>query len=60
MTEKNKKPQENPCIQGVECNVQNCVYNDGKRYCRADQIKVGPDYAVSFTETACATFKNKL
>lgn len=34
-----------PHIHGVKCEVTNCVYNDKKEYCTANEIKVGPSYA---------------
>ncbi|GAA6514051.1 DUF1540 domain-containing protein [Phocea massiliensis] len=46
-----------PHIHGVKCEVTNCVYNNQKEYCTAKEIKVGPSYASSSTDTICATFK---
>lgn len=46
-------------IQGIRCNVKNCVYNDMDSYCTAHQISVGPSYATSGMETICATFRPK-
>jgi len=46
-------------IQGISCNVKNCVYHDGDNYCTADRVSVGPSYATSSTDTVCATFKEK-
>ncbi|MCI9414333.1 MAG: DUF1540 domain-containing protein [Clostridiales bacterium] len=45
------------CNPGVRCDVKNCVYHDGDKACTAEKINVGPTYAVSTTDTACATFK---
>ncbi len=42
---------------GVTCEVANCHYHDGQRYCTADKISVGPSYANSSADTICATFK---
>lgn len=45
--------------KGVSCDVINCVYHDGECHCTASKINVGPSYAVSCTDTVCATFKQK-
>ena len=45
------------CNPGVRCDVKNCVYHDGDKACTAEKINVGPTYAVSTTDTACATSK---
>jgi len=42
---------------GVSCNVTNCVYHDGKCYCKAEKIDVGPTFANSSTDTVCSTFR---
>ena len=47
------------CIKGIECSVKNCAYHDGKKYCCADHINVGPSFAVSSNDTIRATFKRK-
>ncbi len=47
------------CLQGVCCDVVNCEYHNENRECCAKQIKVGPGYATSSTETVCDTFKPK-
>ena len=44
-------------IQGVCCDVKNCVYHDGERRCTAKEINVGPTYASASQDTVCATFK---
>ena len=46
-------------IQGIKCDVKNCVYHDCDTYCTAGQIAVGPSFATSSTDTVCATFKPK-
>jgi hypothetical protein len=46
-------------IGGIHCDVTNCAYHDPKCKCSADQIKVGPTYASSSTDTVCSTFKQK-
>jgi len=47
-------------IKGISCDVKNCAYHDGDSYCTADKISVGPQNAVSCTDTVCATFKPKI
>lgn len=46
-------------IEHIVCEVGNCVYNSDKKYCLAGDIKVGPQFASSTSETNCATFKAK-
>ncbi len=46
------------CIAGINCEVVNCVYNE-QMHCSADEIKVGPSYANSTSETVCDTFRAK-
>ncbi|MBQ8381242.1 MAG: DUF1540 domain-containing protein [Clostridia bacterium] len=46
-------------IKGINCNVENCVYNDGKCECYAGEISVGPHDAKCSANTVCATFKPK-
>lgn len=46
-------------ISGIHCDVTNCIYHDPKAKCSANQIKVGPTYASSSTDTVCDTFKQK-
>ena len=46
-------------IQGICCDVKNCVYHDCETYCTAKQIAVGPSSATSSADTACATFKER-
>ena len=44
-------------IKGVCCDVKNCAYHDGESRCTAGEITVGPSYASTSGDTACATFK---
>ncbi|MBC8569549.1 DUF1540 domain-containing protein [Zongyangia hominis] len=44
-------------ITGVRCEVVNCAYNEGRRYCTAKEIKVGPAFAAMNGDTQCSTFK---
>ncbi len=46
-------------IKGINCNVENCVYNEGKCECYAGEISVGPSNATCSGNTVCATFKPK-
>ena len=46
-------------IRGIRCDVKNCLYHDGDNYCTASRINIGPSFASSCTDTACATFKPK-
>ena len=46
-------------IKGIKCGVKNCVYHDCENRCTAEKIAVGPSYALSSSETICATFKPK-
>lgn len=46
-------------IKGIACSVKNCKYNGGEGYCTAESVSIGPGYAESCTDTACATFKKK-
>ena len=44
-------------IDGIVCDVTNCMYNAQNHICTAKEIKVGPQYAASSADTICATFK---
>ena len=46
-------------IDGIKCDVKNCIYHDCETYCTANQISVGPCNATCSTETVCATFKER-
>ena len=47
-------------IDGISCNVNNCVYNHQEGHqCTAQAIHVGPSYAETGTQTLCGTFRNK-
>ncbi len=46
-------------IKGICCNVKNCIHHDCETHCTARQISVGPSNAVSSSDTACATFKER-
>ena len=46
-------------IQGIKCDVTNCVHHNGKHNCTAKNISVGPIFANSCSDTVCATFEAK-
>lgn len=46
-------------IKGVCCDVKNCVHHDTADCCTAERITIGPSYASTGSDTACATFKPK-
>lgn len=52
----NGKNDDSHHIKGIHCDVASCAYHDGSNYCTAANVKIGPSYAVSSTETICATF----
>ena len=56
-TDNNQNPIEKNHVDGVYCDVTNCVYHDGKQHCHAGSIQVGPTFAVSSADTVCATFQ---
>ena len=53
----NNNPGTHDCLDGVLCDVVNCVYNKDTHQCHAHAIKVGPQYATSCNDTVCDTFK---
>ena len=63
MNTENKSTEKGCCsakrIEGIKCDVKNCVYHDCDTYCTAGQIAVGPSYATSSSDTVCATFKER-
>ena len=44
-------------VRGIRCDVSSCAYHDGVNFCTAREVKIGPSYAVSSTETVCATYR---
>ncbi len=44
-------------IEGIVCDVKNCIHHDCETHCTANQILVGPARACNSAETSCATFK---
>ena len=63
MNNENKMNEKGCCskkrIEGIKCDVKNCVYHDCDTHCTAGQIAVGPSFATSSSDTICATFKEK-
>ena len=49
---KSRKPN-----KGIICDVRNCMYHDGVGKCMAREIAVGPSFAMSSSDTVCATFR---
>ena len=47
-------------ISGVRCDVVNCAYHDGERFCTADCINVGSHMAADKGETSCRTFERRM
>ena len=45
------------CIDGITCDVNNCTYNKGHK-CIAESVQIGPQFAVSSSDTVCSTFKS--
>ncbi|MDR1002398.1 MAG: DUF1540 domain-containing protein [Oscillospiraceae bacterium] len=43
----------------INCDVTNCYYHGSANCCHAKSINVGPNYAISESDTVCSTFKNK-
>lgn len=46
-------------IDGIICDVNNCIYNQQNQYCTATHIKVGPNFAATKNDTACVTFEHR-
>lgn len=53
------KGEEKKHISGIVCNVTNCIHHDCETHCTAKEIAVGPSFATSSQDTACATFRQK-
>ncbi len=51
--------EEKNFIDGITCDVANCVYNCENCRCGAANIQVGPAYADCCSQTCCGTFKSK-
>lgn len=48
-----------PYLDGIVCDVTNCVYNEHNRRCTAPAIKVGPNFAATKNDTSCSTFERR-
>ena len=46
-------------INGIMCDIKNCIYNDGKTHCTANCISLGPQNATDSSDLVCATFRDK-
>ena len=46
-------------IEGVACNVNNCVHHNRDHQCTAESVHIGPVNAEKVTDTVCGTFRNK-
>lgn len=54
---KETETREKHHIRGVRCDVESCAFHDGVNYCTAEEVKIGPSYAVSSTQTICASYR---
>ena len=54
--EMNQHKDKSKTIEGIKCEVTNCVYHAKEHRCDAGKIEVGPGYAHSSDDTICATF----
>lgn len=48
------------CINGIHCEVKNCLHNNNKCGCTANNIIVGPHSANCTQDTVCQSFKEEL
>jgi len=46
-------------IDGIRCEVSNCVYHDTSDCCGAGEIQVGPQAASTSSDTTCTTFQQQ-
>lgn len=44
-------------LHGVQCHVDNCIYNKQGCFCTADRILIDPHHAITSQDTICATFQ---
>ncbi len=47
------------CICHIRCDVENCIHNNHKCGCTAQEIKVGPTFATTCSDTVCQTFEEQ-
>ena len=45
-------------LNGICCEVKNCIHNDGHSCCTANSIKVKKRMAILGEETMCDTYKH--
>lgn len=50
------RPEDCSCIQGIKCDVKDCVYNDKCCHCTANSILVAADRAAC-DDAICGTFR---
>ena len=44
-------------INGITCDVRNCVFHDGDNFCTASRVTIGSAAATDSEGTRCATFE---
>lgn len=47
------------CIEGITCDVENCIHNNHECGCTAKNIHVGPHSAHTCSETVCESYKSQ-
>ena len=47
------------CIEGVICDVENCIHNNHRCGCTAKDIHVGPFSATECNETLCESYESQ-
>ncbi len=47
------------CIDGICCDVENCIHNNHKAGCTANEVKVGPHFAATCNDTVCQSYKKQ-
>ncbi|WMJ23940.1 DUF1540 domain-containing protein [Paludicola sp. MB14-C6] len=56
MTDKN---HDKPPINGICCDVENCIYNNHESGCTANTVKIGPQFATTCNDTACQSYQKQ-
>ncbi|MFA5562082.1 MAG: DUF1540 domain-containing protein [Eubacteriales bacterium] len=56
---KNSADRPHVHIDGIVCDVKNCMYHASHDCCTARQIKVGHQHADNSDDTSCVTFEPK-
>lgn len=44
-------------INGITCDVRNCIYHDGDNFCTAGRVTIASQASVKSSQTRCATFE---